>query len=88
MGNETFSLRAASYTSPAERLAPVTPNDAADLPDGLCRGLFVGVAGAVAVLDRFGTRVELISLGGQYHPVRVRRVLAAGTDAGGIVALY
>lgn len=80
--------RAASITGPIERLDPVTPNDAADLPLGLTRALFVGVGGNVAVVDLHGTVVTLASADSQYHPLRVARVLASGTTATGVVALY
>jgi hypothetical protein len=80
--------RAASMSGPASQLAQVTPDDAADLPDGPCRGLFVGVAGALSVTDMAGATVALTSAACQYHPLRVARVNATGTTAGGIVALY
>ena len=80
--------RAASTTAPASRLVPVVPNDAADLPAGVCRGLYVGGAGTLVVRDAFGGQAVLPSAAFQYHPVRVSRVLAAGTTATDVVALY
>lgn len=88
MSGETFSGRARSVDGPAESFAPVTPNDAQDLPLGLTRGLFVGQAGVFTVLDARGVAVQFTSSDGQYHPLRVRRVLATDTTAAGIVALY
>lgn len=83
-----FTGRAASAVGPATGLSPVTPSDTADLPDGATRSLFVGTAGSVAVLDMQGNPATLTSGPSQYHPVRVQRVLATGTTATGIVALY
>lgn len=80
--------RAASQTGPASVLKPVTPNDASDLPDGPSRGLYVASPGLMAVVDTAGNAVTLLSGGGQYHPIRVTRIRATGTTAGGIVALY
>lgn len=81
-------LRAASSNGPASRIAPVVPNDAADLPEGLTRGLFVGSAGSVSIIDETGAVAELLSGDSQYHPLRVRRVRASGTTAVAILALY
>ena len=88
MSKDPFSGRAASATASATRVAQVTPTDDADLPGGLCRGLFVGDAGAVVLRDAHGETVELASAASQYHPLRVARVLATGTTAGRIIALY
>lgn len=87
MANE-FSGRAASMTGPATRVAPVIPDDAADLPGGLCRSLYVGAGGALRIMTADGDEATLASSAFQYHPIRVRRVLATGTTASGIVALY
>jgi hypothetical protein len=80
--------RAASTTAPSDRFVSVTPNDAADLPGGPCRALFVGVAGEVALRDRHGNDVVFASAASQYHPVCAVRVMATGTTAAGLVALY
>lgn len=88
MSRREFDSRAQHQAGPIDRLAPVTPSDIDDLPNGLTRGLFVGVPGVLTVFDRHGGMAELVSGAGQYHPVRVKRVLATGTTASGIVALY
>lgn len=88
MSFDTTNGRALSPSAPAMALAAVTPDDAADLPRGLSRGLYVAGAGAVTLMDAEGGVVTLQSADTQYHPVRVRRVLAAGTTATGMVALY
>lgn len=88
VSNRTFNNRAASQNGPAVHFAAVTPNDAADLPGGLTRSLYVGGAGVIVVADQFGNTVRLASGAGQYHPLRVSRVLASGTTATEVVALY
>lgn len=88
MKNPDSTGRAASLIGPARALVAVTPNDAADLPNGLTRSFFVGEAGLVAVIDSVGNAAVLSSAAHQYHPVQIRRVLATGTTATEIVALY
>lgn len=80
--------RAASQSGSIRHLAPVAPSDTADLPEGVARGLFVGEAGDVVVVDLQGATATIASAGSQYHPVMVSRVLATGTTATRIVALY
>lgn len=82
------SGRARSQTAPAQRLVPVIPSDTTDLPDGTSRGLYVSRGGVLQVMDPGGGTVVLASLDCQYHPICARRVLADGTTAAGIVALY
>ncbi len=83
-----FRSRAVSQTGSATVFRAVVPNDDADLPGGIARCLHVGGAGAVAVRDAAGNVATLTSGPGQYHPLCVARVLATGTTASGIVALY
>ena len=88
MSQKHFTGRSMSSDGPARSLVAVSPNDASDLPDGVCRSLFVAGAGVVMLDDMAGQTVELISGATQYHPIHVRRVRATGTTATGIVALY
>jgi hypothetical protein len=88
MSVTSFNGRAASPIGPAQDLVAVTPDDTADLPDGIARGLFVGGGGAVTVMVSSGRTVTLRSADSQYHPVKVRRVLLTGTEAIEIIALY
>lgn len=88
MSNDAFAGRAAHAAGPIDAVRPVTPSDAADLPGGVARGLFVGEAGTVAIVDRHGGAATLTSMEAQYHPIRVLRVRTTGTTATGIVALY
>ena len=65
----------------------VTPA-VADLPV-VTRALMVGGAGDVAVVLRNGNQITLPGLQpGAVYPIRVTRVLVAGTTATGIVGLY
>lgn len=73
---------------PADDAADVTPSDTVDL-GAVTRGLYVGVAGDVAVIMKDGGAVTFSGLAaGVAHPLRVSRVKATGTTATGIVALY
>lgn len=77
-----------------EGFAALTPSDTTDLlpPGGLqkiCCALFIGGAGNVAVnLNGGGTAVLTGLAAGQIVDVGVSRVLATGTTATGVVALY
>jgi hypothetical protein len=65
----------------------VTPS-VADLPF-VTRAIMVGGAGDVAVVLRNGDQITLPGLlPGAVYPLRVTRVLIAGTTATGIVGLY
>ena len=75
-------------TAPAEGAAAVTPNDSTDLTT-LSRALYVGSGGSIAVVVADGSTVTFVGvLSGSVLPVRVSRVLATGTTATNIVALY
>lgn len=73
---------------PAAFCNAIVPNDDAELPGGVCRAIFVGVAGTVRVRDPRGNVFDVVSDGSQYHPIMVARVLATGTTATNILALY
>ena len=88
MRNRATSMRAKDQSGPAIRFAAVTPDDTTALPGGVTRAVFVGVAGTLVVEDIYGGVVSIASTDSQYHPLRVAKVLATGTDAAGIVALY
>jgi hypothetical protein len=65
----------------------VTPA-VADLPV-MTRAIMVGGAGDLAVVLRNGDQITLPGLQpGAVYPLRVARVLVAGTTATGIVGLY
>lgn len=79
-------------SEPSGAYAAVTPNDSANLPGGVCRALYVGTSGNVALWSE-GSQTTVVFnnvLGGSILPVRALRVLAAGsgTTASNIIALY
>lgn len=78
----------AANTSPAMEAAAVTPNDSTDLPNGICRALYIGGAGSVVVDTANSTSVTFAGLtAGSILPLNVKRVRTAST-ATSIVALY
>lgn len=88
MAVDKFETRRTGLSSPADVIRPITPNDAADLPEGLTRAVFVGVAGDLVCVDKTGQEFTLPSGAGQYHPLRVARIKATGTTAAQLLALY
>ena len=74
----------------AAQLRAVTPSDTVNLPDGVCRALWVGGAGNIAILvEEDSTAVTLSGVAaGTVVPVRARRVNSTNTTATLIVALY
>lgn len=88
MSSALFTTRSAPSNGSADSFEAVTPNDEQDLPNGVCRGLHVGVGGVLHLVDAEGHVARFVSGTGQYHPLSVARVLAQGTTADGIVALY
>ena len=70
----------------------VTPSDSADLPNGPCKGLVVtGASGTVAVqMDGDSTATLTVAAGSvnEIYLIGCSRVMATGTSATGIYALY
>jgi len=76
----------AASTAPAGYGLPVTPSDTTVLYT--TRALYVGSAGNVAVADLNGN-VTYSNVGaGSILPIQVTKVLATGTTAANIVAMY
>ena len=67
--------------------AAVTPSDSTDLPDGVCIGLNVQVAGNVSIVDPYGNTVTYYMVEGG-NPYAAKRVRSTGTTATGITACY
>ena len=88
MVDDAFETHRPGLSSPIDRFEAVTPDDAADLPGGLCRAVYIGTGGDMVVQDRHGTELTLTVLDGAVLPFRLARVLDTGTTASGIVALY
>ncbi len=84
---DSFSGHASGQTSPAADAAAITPDDAQDL-SAPTRAVYVGSAGALRVQMLSGAVVTLTAVqAGAVYPLRLRRVMATGTTAGGLVAL-
>lgn len=73
----------------ATSLKAVTPDDDNDLPDGVCRALWIGGAGDVELTaEDDDTSVTIASVAaGTILQIRTKRVLA-GTTATAVIALY
>lgn len=88
MSQDSFRERARPTNGSAYALATIIPDDAKDLQGGIARAIYVGVGGAVMIQDPSGAVTRIVSGSTQYHPVMVRRVLATGTTASDLIALY
>lgn len=77
------------YTAASGSAESVTPSDGTDIPRG-CRALYVGGTGTlVLILDKDSSAVTFVGVvAGSVLPIRTKRVLATGTTATNIVALY
>ena len=85
---DTFKTHSRGLTSPPEHAIAIVPSDAGTLAN-VTRALFVGVAGSVAVRMSGGGSVTLANVpAGTLLPIRVDRVLATGTTAGGILGFW
>lgn len=82
---ETHNL---GLSSPAGKLVLVTPDDNNDLPDGTCRALLVGSAGAADIIDAGGNERTAVPLQQGYNPIGVTRVKATNIVASNIWAIY
>lgn len=81
-----FANRAGSLSGPAIDALPVTPNDAADLPQ-VALGLYIETGGTIRIDTVKGDTRTLIVADFVILPVGVRRVRSIGTTASGIHAL-
>ncbi|EFH09434.1 hypothetical protein ACFFMP_08390 [Pseudoroseomonas cervicalis] len=83
-----FEYHEVDLASPASQWAAVTPSDTVDLATP-CRALYVGVGGDVAVRSASGQTETFRNVGsGQHLLLRAARVMATGTTASGLVALW
>lgn len=90
MSTDPYAAFAASPSAPARRLQAVTPADGADLPS-LAKALFIGAAGDLRIVPVASVGGEAVTL--KNHPigyvaVQTRRVMATGTTAAHVVALF
>ena len=73
----------------AQNAAAVSLSDTVDLPGGVCRALYVGTAGDIALIPAGGSSsVTFTAVPVGILPVAVKRVLSTATTASHIVALY
>lgn len=75
-------------TAPGWDVEAVTASDSADLPDGECKALLVGTAGAATLIMASGETRTAVPLQQGYNPLRVRRVFSTGLGASNIWAVY
>lgn len=87
MPTDAFSNQNPGLSAPASDGFAITPNDGADLAR-VPRAIFVGGAGAVALVTKRGTTLTFSGLtAGTILPVRANRVLATGTTATLLIGL-
>lgn len=89
---DPFSSYADNAAAPARHAVAVTPSDTIDLLD-TPKGLYIGTGGDVTLVaaDAPAGNTGTVFRGlpsGALLPVRVRRVLASGTTAADLVALF
>jgi hypothetical protein len=75
--------------APGRMLVSITPHDSTNFTNGVCRSIFVGGAGNIAVVPPEGSAVTLVGcLAGTVIPVQAIRVNSTGTTATSLVAIY
>ncbi|MFC5342726.1 hypothetical protein ACETK8_06215 [Brevundimonas staleyi] len=87
---DAYAAFAPAPSAPARRAEAVTPNDTTDLPN-LAKALYVGVTGDVRVVpvaSPGGAAVTFVGHPVGYMPIQCARVMATGTTAGSLVALF
>jgi hypothetical protein len=78
-----------SFSDPVRAWYAVTPDDLIDLPEGMCRCLYVGGGGDVELVDAEGNTVVFTEvLGGSILPTFTSRVKDGNTTATSILAGY
>lgn len=82
-----FSKSFDRVESQARTWAAVTTSDST-VYDPTPKGLFIGGAGNIALMGDDGVSVTFAVTAGQFLPLCPTRILATGTTATGIVALY
>ena len=90
MSAKLNSASASLESAPATMLRAVSTSDTVVLPLGPCKAFVIGTGGNVAVIAEDDTSAVTITglQAGQFVPVRAKQILATGTTATGIVALY
>jgi hypothetical protein len=86
---DAFATRADDVSAPARRTTAIVPHDTNDLAD-LPKAIYIGGGGDVALMavaDNTARTFKAVQVG-SILPIRVRRVLATGTTATNLIALY
>jgi hypothetical protein len=83
---DQFENHTQGLESPATRLLEITTNDTNEL-SFVTRAITVETTGHVQVVTAYGDEGRLFVAAGIAFPIRVRKVLATGTTASGIVGL-
>ena len=89
---DAFSSLADNVSAPSTHATTVTPSDTVDLTN-IPKAIYIGGAGDVVVIGvnaptgATGVTFKAVAAG-TILPVRARRLLATGTTATNIVALY
>jgi hypothetical protein len=86
-GDDVYKDRVLSINAPARKAVAVTPSDTADLAS-VPRSLFIGVDGDIAVIMADDTASVILKNATGMLPIMVKRVLATGTTATNIIAVY
>ena len=81
-----FETRSTSLAGPGVDYAPVTPDDATDLPD-VAISVFVESGGAVSFTSQKGVDRTVVLPDFGFLACGVRRIRATGTTASGIHAI-
>lgn len=76
-----------ALSDPAQNAFAVVPSDVADLAQAT-RAIYIGGAGHLAVTMVGGETVTFLSLPQGVFPICVRRILATGTTATNMIALW
>ena len=85
---DPFQSMSTGFDSPARGAAAVTPNDSADLAT-TSRGIYIGAGGDVVVTTVYGHTVTFKAVPqGIILPVCASRILATGTTATNLLALF
>lgn len=81
------AYKAESPDTPARRLEAITPHDVNELAY-VTRGLYVGTAGNVSVVDVTGNTVTIPNVpAGAILPICIKQVRLTGTTASNMVGL-
>ena len=85
-----MGIPSASTSTTAEYYVAITPSDATNFTNGVCRGIYVGGAGNVVAINPVtSTAVTFVgAVAGSVLPIQAIRVNSTNTTATNLVALY